>query len=256
MSKLAWTRGIHACMLIIVGVNVGVCINIVIARRLHTYGNVASPKQATMPQFNSWMSFQEKSKTTWYHMIYIYIRVYHIYWHIYCICNPVKTTLVVVRKKPVLRLYEIVFLKWRIPKTVGFNTDMIQYWMIWGPPRFKKHPKFRIRIFSPSFRHVTDWHSIRVAQKAFHGVSNASYIEGGLPPSNASNKSMKPWNQHSRGYLLGIKSFSGEPMIVSWNQQIIQQSWSNLKHPPTNKIKDLESHDDRYIYIYICNIII
>ena len=89
--------------------------------------------------------FKKKSKTTWYHMIYI--RVYHIYWHIYCICNPVKTTLVVVRKKHVLRLYEIVFLKWRIPKTVGFNTNMIQYWMIWGPPGSRNTPSSAFAYF-------------------------------------------------------------------------------------------------------------
>jgi hypothetical protein len=87
-------------------------------------------------------------------MIYIYIRVYHIYWHIYCICNPVKTTLVVVRKKPVLRLYEIVFLKWRIPKTVGFNTDMIQYWMIWGPPGSRNTPSSAFAFF---LRHFDMW---------------------------------------------------------------------------------------------------
>ena len=186
--------------------------------------------------------FKKKSKTTWYHMIYIYIRVYHIYWHIYCICNPVKTTRVVVRKKHVLRLYEIVFLKLsggsRKPWVSILTWSNIGWFEV--PPVQETPQVPHSHILSPSFRHVTDWHSIRVAQKAFHGVSNASYIEGGLPPSNASNKSMKPWNQHSRGYLLGIKSFSGEPMIVSWNQQIIQ------KHPPTNKIKDLESHDDRY----------
>ena len=32
------------------------------------------------------------------------------------------------------------FLKWGIPKTIGFNTKTVQFLMIWGYPNFRKPP--------------------------------------------------------------------------------------------------------------------